>query len=149
MNELKHQKMSKVYIAAPLFSQAELDFNLSLKKILEPYFDIYLPQLDGTLFTDRVDRGSPLNTVSREIFLLDIKAIQECDVLLMVLDGRAVDEGAAFELGFGFALGKKCIGLQTDVRRLLPLGNNLMLNNALSLILESIEELSEWAISQS
>ena len=32
------------------------------------------------------------------------------------MDGRVPDEGACVEIGIGYALGKECVGLKTDVR---------------------------------
>jgi len=148
MHKLMSERRPRLYIAAPLFSSAELSFNECIKILLSPYFDIYLPQEDGDLLTDRVKCGDLLEHASKKIFLSDIKAIENCDILLIVLDGRSIDEGAAFELGYAFALGKECIGLQTDTRRLLPLGNNPMIANALDIILESVEELISWALSR-
>lgn len=75
------------------------------------------------------------------IFRSDIEAIRTCDALVIVLDGRSVDEGAAFELGYACAIGKSCFGLQTDPRRLLPVGNNPMIVGALDAILPSTQEL--------
>jgi nucleoside 2-deoxyribosyltransferase len=66
-------------------------------------------------------------------------------VLLIVLDGRTVNEGASFELGVAYALEKTCLGLQTDPRRLLPIGNNPMIDAALSQVFASIHELICWA----
>ncbi|HEX4157582.1 MAG TPA: nucleoside 2-deoxyribosyltransferase, partial [Rhizomicrobium sp.] len=60
------------------------------------------------------------------------------------LDGRTVDEGAAFELGVAFAWKKLCIGYRTDVRTLLPWGLNPMITAPLSQILRSPAELEMW-----
>lgn len=148
MFESISKRRPRLYIAAPLFSRAELSFNGCIKNMLSPYFDIYLPQEDGDLLTDCVKHGDLLEQASKKIFLSDIKALENCNILLIILDGRSIDEGAAFELGYAFALGKECIGLQTDTRRLLPLGNNPMIANALEIILGSVEELISWAISR-
>jgi nucleoside 2-deoxyribosyltransferase len=75
---------------------------------------------------------------AKRIFLDDINALKQSDIFLIVMDGRSVDEGAAFELGFAFALGKKCIGLKTDIRCLLPTGNNPMIDVALSQMFKTI-----------
>ncbi|HVT92887.1 MAG TPA: nucleoside 2-deoxyribosyltransferase [Bryobacteraceae bacterium] len=136
-----------LYFAAPLFSQAELAFNANLTRQLEPYFDVYLPQRDGGLFVNLIKEGLTIDAASARIFAMDVTAIKRCDVLLLVLDGRAVDEGAAFELGYGYALGKVCVGLQTDPRRLLPIGNNPMINGPLINVFNSVDNLLAWAAS--
>jgi nucleoside 2-deoxyribosyltransferase len=62
----------------------------------------------------------------------------------VILDGRTVDEGAAFEMGYAHALGRPCVGLQTDPRRLLPIGNNPMLDGALQHIFKDVNEVIAW-----
>lgn len=135
-----------LYFAAPLFSQAELEFNSRVTEQLEAYFTVYLPQRDGGLFTEMVQRMT-VDQASAVIFQKDIEALDWCDVVLLVLDGRTVDEGAAFELGYAYAKGKVCVGLQTDTRRLQPIGNNPMINGPLINIFLSVDTLLAWASS--
>ena len=134
----------KLYLASPLFSLSEKDFNVKLRDRLELLVDVYLPQEDGGLLVDMVDRGMPVIEAARQVFLGDIRAIIESHYVLIVMDGRTVDEGAAFELGYASALRKTCIGLQTDVRRLLPFGNNPMLTGALVNTFQNIDALCIW-----
>ena len=134
-----------LYFAAPLFSDAELAFNANAVERLERWFDVYLPQRDGGLLADLLSRGVALQAAYKSIFDRDITALRSCDICLIVLDGRTIDEGAAFEVGFAWANGKNCIGLQTDVRRLLPAGNNPMIQCSLSEIFRNLDELCLWA----
>lgn len=60
----------------------------------------------------------------------DTAAIEQCDFLIAVLDGRTVDEGVAFELGYARALGKTCLGFKSDDRVMVPTGDNPMLGSA-------------------
>jgi len=149
MNETGIKNKKKMYLAAPLFSEAELKYNFYLKSILSPYFEVFLPQEDGELILNLIKNGVSNRVAANKIFNSDVKAIKRCDVILVVLDGRAIDEGAAFELGLAFALGKKCIGFQTDIRRLLPIGNNPMIDCALEITLNSVDDLLDWAKTQS
>jgi len=146
--ELNPIHLKRLYLAGPLFSEAELTYNKYLKEILSPYFEVYLPQEDGGLMVKMVEDGIPIDTAAQKVFIGDMRAIKECDLLLIILDGRSVDEGAAFELGFAFAIGRQCIGLQTDMRRLLPLGNNPMLSCALNQTFQSVDELLAWAATE-
>lgn len=134
-----------VYFAAPLFSEAELAYNLELTLIIEKYVDVFLPQRDGGKVVDLVARGVDRQAAFKSIYERDVQALKEADVLFLVLDGRSIDEGAAFELGFAVALGKYCVGLQTDPRRLLPLGNNPMIEVPLKRILGGKSEVASWA----
>jgi nucleoside 2-deoxyribosyltransferase len=134
-----------LYVAGPLFSDAERSFNDLLKVELSPFFDVFLPQCDGELFVDLVASGMTSTLARAQIFQVDLGAIEAADVILIVLDGRSVDEGAAFELGFAFALRKLCVGLQTDPRRLLCSANNPMIDKALDEHFVSVEQLINWA----
>ena len=131
----------KIYVAAPLFSEAELAFNAAFAVDLAIEFDIYLPQRDGQLLVQLIQSGQCVRDAAASVFVTDLEAIRACDILVIVLDGRTVDEGAAFELGFAYAIGKACFGLQTDPRRLLPLGNNPMIDRALKAIAANTQEL--------
>jgi nucleoside 2-deoxyribosyltransferase len=135
----------RLYLAAPLFSQAERVFNLEVREALEPSFQVYLPQVDGLLLVDEVARGMNIKQAYEAIFAADTTAILAADCLLAVLDGRSIDEGTAFELGFAFAHKKLCFGLQTDPRRLVVYGNNPMIEQAVETVFCSIDELTTWA----
>lgn len=133
-----------IYLAAPLFSEAELSYNLLLTGILERYVDVYLPQRDGGKLVDLVAKGVDIEVAYKSIFERDVEALKDADVLFLLMDGRSIDEGAAFELGYAAALKKSCVGLQTDPRRLLPLGNNPMIQVPLQLVFRSTDEAAQW-----
>src|SRR5919109_4737619 len=120
-----------LYFAAPLFSLAEREFNTRTVQHLEGVFTVFLPQVHGGLLQDIVTSGCSEADARRLVFEHDLGAIRACDVLLAVLDGRSIDEGTSFELGYAYCLGKHCIGLQTDIRRMLSGGNNPMIDAAL------------------
>jgi hypothetical protein len=139
------EERRRAYLAGPLFSEAERTFNLRLKRLLLPYFEVYLPQEDGGLLVDMIAEGMPPKAASRRVFEGDIQAIKDVDLLIIILDGRSVDEGAAVELGFAYALGKPCYGLKTGPRQLLAIGNNPMIDGPLEYIFQSVDELVQWA----
>src|SRR5438105_4194653 len=142
MTTLRKRKM---YYAAPLFSDMERQFNKEVAGRLERFFDVFLPQEDGGLMAEMISEGTHPADAAEKVFRTDIDALNKCDVLLILLDGRTVDEGAAFEFGYAFALGKTCVGLQTDVRRLLTTGNNPMIDCGLNRVFQDVEELMAWA----
>lgn len=135
-----------LYFAAPLFSEAELSYNVEVVSILERHVDVYLPQRDGGRVTDLVSKGIGQDEAFRSIYDRDVRALKKADALFLLLDGRTVDEGAAFELGYAVALGKQCIGLQTDSRRLMPLGNNPMIQVPLGRIFNTKAQVEHWAL---
>jgi nucleoside 2-deoxyribosyltransferase len=133
-----------VYLAAPLFSQGERERNRAIRDRLSVFANVYLPQEDGDLIVDLVRNGMPIERAKSEIFQQDIQAINCCDVLIILMDGRSIDEGASFELGYAFALGKTCVGLKTDPRTLLPFGDNPMIEAALRHIFREETDLYAW-----
>lgn len=138
-----------IYLAGPLFSEAERRFNAELTDRLEEAgFAVFLPQRDGV----EGDRP-PYDTMPREerrraMFALDVEQVVACDDFVIVLDGRVPDEGACFELGVAYAEkrfrqpAKRLLGVQTDVRAaFLGAKLNPMISLALDGVVASGEEL--------
>ncbi len=118
----------KAYIAGPLFSQGELEFNEKVDAcVREAGIDTFLPQRDGLRLSDLLEQGIAEDKAKEMIFALDVRKLKETDIVVMVYDGRVPDEGAAYELGMACAYGKHLIGLKTDVRTLIGGNDNPML----------------------
>ena len=101
---------------SPLFSEAEREFNVKVtKELRKEGFDVFLPQ-EHSESIDIPDTDEKRRKLLTGFFTNDIEAIDGCDILLIVLDGRVPDEGACFELGYAYARGKICVGLKTDSR---------------------------------
>jgi nucleoside 2-deoxyribosyltransferase len=141
---LAGQSRLRAYFAAPLFNEMERDFNLRVVTQLEKDIEVFLPQRDGGLLMQHVKEGASPDQAGRLIFENDIRAMRHSHVLIAVLDGGAIDEGVAFEIGYMFAIGRTCVGLQTDVRRALPTGNNPMIGTAMTQIFLSVADLVDW-----
>jgi len=136
----------KAYIAAPMFSDAEKAFNLTVASRLAALgIDTYLPQRDGGEAAPMIRAGLEEDTVRRRLFDGDVTGIRECEIFVFVLDGRVPDEGGCVELGIAYAWGKTCVGVQTDCRRFGGTdSNNLMIDYALAgQIAHSLGELGE------
>ena len=120
--------MRTVYLAAPLFSEAELDFNRKLRdKIKKAGFNVFLPQEDSNNIKDEKTR-------QKIIFGKNEAAIQNSDIIVAVIDGTDVDSGTAWEIGYAYALGKPIVGLRTDFRTLGIEGTvNLMIERSVRL----------------
>ncbi|ANM11366.1 MULTISPECIES: nucleoside 2-deoxyribosyltransferase [unclassified Rhizobium] len=134
-----------VYVAAPLFNSGERQLNLAIRDRLQPHADVYLPQLDGALLEDKVRAGLAPQEAAEAIFEDDCDAVRRSDALLIVLNGRAIDEGAAFELGMAWALGKHCVGFKDDPRQLLATGENPMISQSLRTIFKDLGQVENWA----
>jgi len=127
--------MKTVYLAAPLFSEAECDFNRKIKKELHSLgIKVFLPQEDSNNVHDKNNR-------QKIIFDKNLKGIENSDILVAVIDGADVDSGTAWEIGYAFAKGKPVIGLRTDFRSLGIEGTvNLMIERS-AILCMSISEL--------
>lgn len=134
----------KIYIAAPLFNEAERAFNESIDAIVrECGHETYLPQRDGGCVADLPELigGIPKR---RYLFDLDCEHMEWCDAVLFLSDGRVPDEGACFELGWCCAKGKRCIGYRTDVRSFIDGHDNVMLEGAVEKVLRTPDELRAY-----
>ncbi len=140
-NELK-----KVYIAGPLFSKSELDFNLKLNDFLEKIgFTTFLPQIDGHLLSELIKNGSGKEDALKLIFQKDLIEIRNSDIVVFIMDGRVPDEGACVEIGLAFAYGKECFGLKTDSRTLIDNMDNPLITGVLKgRIAKSFSELESF-----
>lgn len=127
--------MKTVYLAAPLFSEAECDFNRKLKGELHSLgFKVFLPQEDSNNVHDKTNR-------QKIIFNKNLTGIENSDLIVAVIDGADVDSGTAWEIGYAFAKGKPVIGLRTDFRTLGIEGTvNLMIERSV-IVCMNISEL--------
>lgn len=101
----------RIYLAAPLFSEAERNFNLLVRDILtEHLFTVYLPQETGddTHTRDREEH--------RRIFERHLRALCDADTVVAVIDGSDADSGTSWEMGYASARGIRVIALRTDFR---------------------------------
>ncbi len=98
--------MTKIYLAGPLFTIAEQDFNAGLARFLEAEgFDVWLPQ-----------EHEPRSKSARAIFRMDVKAIDQADMVVACMDGPDPDSGTAWECGYAYARGKPIVCFRTDFR---------------------------------
>ena len=143
---------TRVYLAGPLFSEAEQAFNRSLVEDLEAIgCSVFMPQRDAVEFSKPDFERLPPLLQSRAIFESDKNQIYGADVFLFCLDGRVPDEGASVELGLAYAhreftpRHKLIIGLHTDLR--VAMDNrrlNAMLIGALDEVFTNRAELLEY-----
>ena len=119
--------ITKIYFAAPLFTQAERMWNRKLSEAIKRKgkdIDVFLPQDKGkeAIMDGDID--------FKKIQQICLKGIDSCDVVLAVLDGPDSDSGTCFECGYAFSTGKSIIGLRTDIRGGEDNGLNAMLNQS-------------------
>jgi len=127
----------RVYVAGPLFSEAERAFNERLATALEGAgFSVYLPQRDAPPATEA--------GYARSIYDRNRKELRRADLVVAVCEGLRVDDGTAWEIGCAIARGTPVYGLRTDPR---TVGSeervNLMVEQSLSRLVESLPSLLE------
>jgi nucleoside 2-deoxyribosyltransferase len=125
----------KIYLAGPLFTEAERDFNVRLAARLERLgHAVFLPQRD-TPQEGGADRA-------RRVFAADLHGLQGADVVVAVCDGALVDDGTAWEVGYAYARRIPVYGLRTDPRTTRPEERfNLMIEQSLRGLARSTDEL--------
>jgi nucleoside 2-deoxyribosyltransferase/predicted secreted protein len=110
----------RVYLAAPLFSEAERWYNVSIAGLLrDNFFEVHLPQEEGD---DSAFRGKK---EEERLYLSNKKALEESDFVVAVIDGADADSGTAWEMGYAHALKKPVIAIRSDFRRV---GDNEQVN---------------------
>lgn len=104
----------KIYMAGAFFrpeTKARIDSYAARARRLG--YDVYMPQ-EHTV-PNAWDMSQ--EDWAREVFKMDIAAIQDCDILFAVYDGLYSDSGTAWEIGYAYALGKKIqISVNDDVK---------------------------------
>jgi nucleoside 2-deoxyribosyltransferase len=96
----------KIYLAGPLFTSAEQEFNRQLCSALKNAgHEVWLPQ-----------EHEPPERTAKAIFEEDVGGIEWAEVLVANMDGPDPDSGTCWECGYAF--GKKPIVLyRTDFRQ--------------------------------
>lgn len=114
-----------IYLAGPLFTQAEIEFNSKLYDLLIGN-DVFLPQIECSGLTNPLD-----------IFNKCKSGIDSCDFVLANIDGCDADSGTAWEIGYAYGKGIRIIGYRTDFRNRGDDGaGNLMLTKSVSYLIE-------------
>jgi len=141
----------KIYLAAPLFSQMERQYNRRLAEKLQallPDCQVVLPQdfrVGAASFNDRRHLAS--------VYRRCIEELSSADAVLALMDGADADSGVAFETGYARALGKPVLGVRTDYRQSQVKGLNLMLAAGASEVLchfsfnEQLDDLAQIIVA--
>jgi len=96
----------KIYLAGPLFTTAERDWNDGLAaRLTAGGHDVYLSQA----------HPAPEPT-GRAIFQKDLDALDWADGVVAIMDGPDPDSGTAWECGYAYARGKPVVLFRSDIR---------------------------------
>ena len=135
----KETEGKRIYFAAPLFSDAEREYNLKIVAVLENYgYEVFLPQRDGFLAPEL--EGLTEEEKTEKIFQKDKEEVLKSDILFVMLDGRVPDEGACVELGIAYQNGIRCYGLKSDARSVeLDMDLNPMITGCLTKLFYNLD----------
>lgn len=104
--------MIKIYLAGPdVFRQNAIEHFNNLKEICSKQGFEGIAPLDNTVEVNSEDECTPIH--SNLIFTANVDMIKECDIIVANIEpfrGAGVDDGTAWEIAYGFALGKKVWG---------------------------------------
>lgn len=120
----------RIYLAAPLFSEAERSYNAALAALLnEHFFEVYVPQDTGD------DSHSRDLAEHRRMFAAHKEALDAADAVVAIIDGADADSGTAWEMGYASAQGTPVYALRTDFRKVgIHEHVNLMLEQSATLV---------------
>lgn len=118
----------KIYLAGPdVFRENAVDYLNGLKELCIKYGFIGLAPLDNIIVIDSDKSNTPFH--SNLIFSANVELIKECDIIIaniLPFRGACIDDGTAWEIGYGFALGKKIYGYSTYMNKTLEYTTNKM-----------------------
>ena len=98
----------RLYVAGPLFTQAERAWNERLAAALtDAGHVVFLPQTEVKAIT-RLDADT--------IFRIDVDGVRSADAVVAILDGADPDSGTSFECGIAYALGLPIVVVRTHFR---------------------------------
>lgn len=101
--------MKKIYLASPFFNEEENAWVENAENILRDRgFDVFSPREHEVRDTDVVGTiGWAYDT-----FYHDVKAIDNCDVVVILYHGNYSDSGTAWECGYAYAINKPVVCVQ-------------------------------------
>jgi nucleoside 2-deoxyribosyltransferase len=98
----------RLYVAGPLFTQAERAWNERLAAALTAAgHNVFLPQTEVKAITS-LDADT--------IFRVDVDGVRSAEGIVAILDGADPDSGTCFECGIAYALGIPIVAVRTDFR---------------------------------
>ena len=96
----------KIYLASPFFNEAEIEVYRRVITLLRAEgYEVYVPQehtIEDAWSLSNEDWAS-------QVFIADLYAIDECDVVMVLNFGMYSDSGTAWEAGYAYGKGKTVV----------------------------------------
>lgn len=96
----------KIYLASPFFSSEEVAiYRNVINDLRNAGHKVYVPQ------EHTIENAWDLSNKdwAEQVYLNDIEAIRECEMVMILNFGMYSDSGTAWEAGYAYAMGKKTI----------------------------------------
>lgn len=96
----------KIYLASPFFNEEELEiYHRAIRLLRDEGYEVYVPQ------EHTIENGWKLSNEdwARRVFIEDIKAIDNSEIVIVLNFGMYSDSGTAWEAGYAFAKDKKVV----------------------------------------
>ena len=93
--------MKKIYLASPFFNNDELVlYRNAILQLRGAGYEVYVPQ------EHEIENAWDLSNEdwARAVYLADVKAIRDCDLVMALNFGMYSDSGTAWEAGYAFAM---------------------------------------------
>ncbi len=84
--------------------------------VINPFEEISKEEVEEAKASDFKEREENLKELDRGMGESNRKSIENCDIVIAVLEGSDVDSGTAAEVGYATGIGKKIIGYRSDFR---------------------------------
>jgi len=133
--------MSRIYLAAPLFTAAERAWNATVAAELRARLaaEILVPQ-EFCAAAEQAGGGPDFGA----IYAACRRHLEAASHLLAVLDGADADAGTCWEAGFACARGIPVLGLRTDWRPAEDGGGNCMLTRSCAAVVTDLGAAITW-----
>ena len=109
----------KIYLASPFFNSEELEYyTFAIQALRSAGYEVYVPQ------EHEVENAWSLSNHvwARKVFIEDIRAIEEAEVVMVLNWGMYSDSGTAWEAGYAYALKKQVIqvlcGKENEIKQI-------------------------------
>jgi nucleoside 2-deoxyribosyltransferase len=105
MQNVETTNRQHIYLAAPLFTQGERDFNLSVCEYLRANdYQVFLPQIECQ------------QAEGADIYKTCLSGLRSAAIVVAIVDGADADSGTCWECGYAVSQGIPVIALRTDFR---------------------------------
>jgi nucleoside 2-deoxyribosyltransferase len=96
----------KIYLAGPLFTTPEREFNVQLATRLRAAgHEVFVPQ-----------ENPAAEPTGKVIFLKDLEGLDWADGVVAIMDGADPDSGTCWECGYAYATKKPVVLFRSDLR---------------------------------